>query len=234
MTLNFFGRLAAASCVLLLSAGCNDDSLGGTGGMGGAAGIGGAAGAPPEPPPQIPGLWEGQANGLDVCFYISDDGLRLTPSPMCNLTAQAEPDAMPRSYDLSVNLVGTDENGGPCSFELSFGSDVLIDPVTNAFRGSEAQDGTEIAFSGEIIGDTASGVARRDSGGSFCRVGWAASKSSQCDEAAIQSCLDLQDCCRAILVSPVFFESCNSVVLQCVQSQCLEVLEGYPQCAPEP
>jgi len=226
MTLNFFGRLAMAGCVILLSAGCNDG--------GSAGGMGGAGGAMPGPLPQIPGLWEGQANGLDVCFYISDDGLRLTPSPMCNLTAQAEPDAAPRSYDLSVELVGTDENGAPCSFELSFANEVLIAQATNSFRASEIQDGTEVAFSGELIGDYASGVARRDNGGSFCRVGWAASKSTQCDEPAIQSCLDLLDCCRAILVSPVFFESCNSVVLQCDQAQCLKVLEGYPQCAPEP
>lgn len=55
-----------------------------------------------------------------------------------------------------------------------------------------------------------------------------------CDEAAIQKCLDLQDCCRAILVNPVFFQSCNNVVLQCDEAQCQEVLDGYPQCAPDP
>ena len=55
-----------------------------------------------------------------------------------------------------------------------------------------------------------------------------------CDEAAIQTCLDLQDCCQAILVLPVFLESCNNVVLQCDQAQCQKVLDGYPQCAPEP
>ena len=231
MTLNFLGRLAAAGCLLLLFAGCNDGSADGAAGMGGAAGTGGA---PAEPPPQIPGLWEGKANGFDVCFYISDDGLSLTPSPTCNLMAQPEPDPMPRSYDLSVDLVGTDENGGPCSFELSFASEVVIDQATNSFRASESQNGLELAFSGEIMGDQASGVASRDSEGSFCRVGWAASKSTQCDEAAIQSCLDLQDCCRAILVNPVFFDSCNSLVLQCDQTQCLKLLAGYPQCAPEP
>ena len=234
MTLNFFGRLAVLGCLLLLSAGCSDGSADGMAGMGGAAGMGGVGGARPEPPPQIPGLWEGQARGLGVCFYISDDGLRLTPSPMCNLTAPAEPDAVVRSYDLSVEAVGTDENGGPCSFELSFASEVVIDQLNNSFQASETQGGNEVAFSGQITGDSASGVARWDSGASFCRVGWAASKSSQCDDAAIQSCLDLQDCCRAILVSPVFFESCNSVVLQCDQAQCLELLAGYPQCAPEP
>jgi hypothetical protein len=55
-----------------------------------------------------------------------------------------------------------------------------------------------------------------------------------CDESSIQACLDLQDCCRAILINPVFFQSCNSVVLQCDRARCLELLAGYPQCAPEP
>jgi hypothetical protein len=222
MTLNFLGRLAVAGCLLLLSVGCGED----------AGGTAGAGGAVPAPPPQIPGLWEGQSNGLDVCFYISDDGLELTPSAMCNLTGQTE--ELSHSYDLSVELVGTDQNGAPCSFELSFTNRVRIDQATNSFRASETQDGAEVSFSGELTGDYASGAARRDSEGSFCRVGWAASKSSQCDEPAIQSCLDLLDCCRAILVSPVFFETCNSVVLQCDQAECLRVLAGYPQCAPEP
>jgi hypothetical protein len=56
----------------------------------------------------------------------------------------------------------------------------------------------------------------------------------QCEEAAINDCLDLLDCCRAILINPVFFQSCESVALQCDQDRCLEVLAGYPQCAPEP
>jgi len=231
MTLNFFGRLTAAGCFLLLAAGCNDGGAG-AGDTGGAGGTGGTGGA--QAPAQIPGLWEGEANGLDVCFYISDDGLRLTPSPMCNVAGQEQPDAVPRSFDLSVELVGTYENGDRCSFDLSFAADVVIDQATNSFRASDDQSGAELSFSGEIIGDSASGVARQNLDGSFCRVGWGARKSTQCDEAAIQSCLDLQDCCRAILVSPVFFESCNSVVLQCDQAQCLELLAGYPQCAPEP
>ncbi len=58
--------------------------------------------------------------------------------------------------------------------------------------------------------------------------------AGQCEEAAINSCLDLLDCCRAILINPVFFQSCDSVVLQCDGARCLEVLAGYPQCAPEP
>ena len=163
MTLNFFGHLAVAGCLLLLSAGCNDGSTS-VGGTGGAAGTGGAGGT--QAPAQIPGLWEGQANGFDVCFYISDDGLRLTPSPMCNVTGEAQPDEVSRSFDLSVELVGTYENGDPCSFDLSFTNDVVIDQATNSFRASETQSGTELAFSGEITGDSASGVARRDSEGS--------------------------------------------------------------------
>ena len=51
-----------------------------------------------------------------------------------------------------------------------------------------------------------------------------------CTDDAINACLDLLDCCRAILVNPVFFESCNSVVLQCDQEQCRKVLAGYVQC----
>lgn len=51
-----------------------------------------------------------------------------------------------------------------------------------------------------------------------------------CDVSAVNACLDLQTCCRAILVNPVFFQSCNSVVLQCDEAQCLEVLAGYVQC----
>lgn len=58
--------------------------------------------------------------------------------------------------------------------------------------------------------------------------------TDQCDEAAAQTCLALLDCCRAILVNPVFFQSCNSVALECDQAQCQEILDGYVQCAPEP
>ncbi|MBW1760339.1 MAG: hypothetical protein JRG67_02085 [Deltaproteobacteria bacterium] len=223
MTLNFFGRLTTAAFLLLLSAGCVDST--GDGGAAGSGGVGGAA----LPSAQIPGLWQGKANGVDVCFYIDDDGQKLEANAMCSVTGTGQPDEVPRSFDLSVDLVGTDENGAPCSFDLSFEADVGIDPVTNAFRAGSA----ERAFSGEIMGDQASGVASMQRDGSTCRVGWAATKSTQCDDAAIQSCLDLLDCCRAILVSPVFFESCNSVVLQCDQAQCLRVLAGYPQCEPE-
>lgn len=215
MTLNFSGRLTVAGWFLALCAGCIEGTAGGARG-------------------QIPGLWEGQSNGVDVCFYVDDDGRALTPSGMCNVTAPAESDAAARSFDISVDLVGTDQNGAPCSFELSFAGSVAIDPVTNAFGASQIQDGAEIAFSGEITGEQASGVARRDGDGSICRVEWAATTSSQCDDQAIGSCLDLLNCCRAILVSPVFFESCNSVVLQCDQAQCLDLLSGYPECAPEP
>lgn len=60
----------------------------------------------------------------------------------------------------------------------------------------------------------------------------------QCPTEATNACLDLQNCCRAILVNPVFFQACNDVVLQglrdCEGAQCDAVLAGYPQCAPEP
>lgn len=223
MTLNFSGRLSVVGCFLLLCTGCQDSSTG--------TGTGGTTG---EGQDLIGGLWEGRSNGVELCFYVRRDGLALVPSDMCNVTAPAEPDAAARSFDIGVDLVGTDQNGAPCSFALSFAGSVAIDPVTNAFRASEIQGGAEVAFSGEIKGDQATGVAGRDADGSICRVGWATAKSSECTDAAIQSCLDLQDCCRAILVNPVFFESCNSVVLQCDQSQCLELLAGYPRCAPEP
>jgi hypothetical protein len=233
MTLNFVGRLAAAGCLLLLSSGCDDSSVG-AGGTGGGAGTGGAGGTQ-APGGQIPGLWEGKGNGFDVCFFVSADGKRLTATDSeCNLRAEGQPDEPSYAFDLSVDLAGTDENGERCSFELSFANEVAIDPVTHAFRASEIQSSGEVAFSGEINGKQASGVARQDSGGSFCRVGWAATVSTECDDAAIQSCLDLLDCCRAILINPIFFQSCNSVVLQCDQAQCLQVLAGYPQCAPEP
>jgi hypothetical protein len=229
MTLNFLGRLALAGCLLLVAVGCEDGSgvTGGTGGSGG-AGSGG-------PPAHIPGLWEGSANGFVVCFYVSDDGLRLEPSGMCNVTGVGQPAAVPRSFDIRVDPVGVDEQGEPCDFDLSFTNAVAIDPETGAFSASEeVGDGVEQAFSGEIIGNSASGVALQDSGGSVCRLGWSAAKSTECTEEAIQSCLDLLNCCRSILVSPVFFDSCNSVALQCDQARCLEVLAGYPRCAPEP
>ena len=223
MTLNFFGRLVVAGCFLLPSAGCEDGSAG-------AGGTGGAGG----PQPQISGLWDGQAHGVETCFYVDADGLRLERSTMCDVAGDGQIVRVSHSFDLSVDEVGTDENGAPCSFDLSFAEPVAIDQATNSFRASGMQDGAEVAFSGEIVGDWASGVARRDSEGSFCQVGWGATKSDECTEAAIESCLDLLDCCRAILVNPVFFESCDSVVRQCDQWQCLQVLAGYPQCAPEP
>ena len=51
-----------------------------------------------------------------------------------------------------------------------------------------------------------------------------------CTTESANACLDLQNCCRAILVNPVFFQSCNSVVFQCDEARCTEVLEGYIQC----
>ncbi len=224
MALNFFGRLTAAACVLLLSLGCEDS----TGGAGGTAGTGATGGA--QPPAQIPGLWQGGSSGVAVCFFVDADGRSLRPNQLCNVTAADQSDASARSFDLSADMVGTDAQGAPCSLELGFESPVAIDPLTGVFN---ADTGTR-SFSGQITGELASGIAAVESDGSICRVGWSAKPSAQCDDEAIQSCLDLQDCCRAILVNPVFFESCNSVVLQCDQQQCLNVLAGYPSCAPEP
>jgi hypothetical protein len=53
---------------------------------------------------------------------------------------------------------------------------------------------------------------------------------AQCDVAAANACLDLQSCCEAILINPVFFQSCNSVVLQCDEAACRALLEGYVRC----
>lgn len=232
MTLHRAGWLAAVGSLVVLSVAC-DDGGADAGGGAGTSGSGGAGAG--EAVPTIPGLWEGNANGVSVCFYVSEDGSRLTRSSECNVTGQ--PGAESSSYDIGVDLVGTDENGDSCSFDFAFAADVPIDQPTNSFKASgfEASGtGAKLSFSGELTGTTSSGIARMESDGSFCQVGWGASRVTPCDAAAVQSCLDLQDCCRAILVNPVFFESCNSVVLQCDQAQCLRVLAGYPQCAPEP
>ena len=239
------GRLAMAGClaflIFLLVPGCNDEvgPGGGTGGAaGGSAGSGGMAGmGGTEPPP--PQLWEGQSNGVDVCFTVSGDGLRLTTEPGCSLGGQGGQggQATGPSFEIDVRLGGTDQIGQPCSFELSYQSDITIDQGTQTFQGSFTEapgSGITLSFSGELVGQTASGIAQRDEGDSYCRAGWAASTSNECDDAAIEACLDLQDCCRAILVNPVFFEACNSIVLQCDERQCREVLDGYSQCATEP
>lgn len=53
---------------------------------------------------------------------------------------------------------------------------------------------------------------------------------------AANACLDLQNCCLAILVNPVFFEACNSLAGLCDEQKCLDALAGYPypECMPEP
>lgn len=61
-------------------------------------------------------------------------------------------------------------------------------------------------------------------------VGGAGGAPGSCTTESANACLDLQNCCRAILVNPVFFQSCNSVVFQCDEARCTEVLEGYVQC----
>lgn len=69
-----------------------------------------------------------------------------------------------------------------------------------------------------------------DSAGGSGGVGGAGGIGGACDVSAVNACLDLQNCCRAILVNPVFFQSCNSVVLQCDEEKCLELLSGYVRC----
>ncbi|MGB5365232.1 MAG: hypothetical protein WBN15_08155 [Polyangiales bacterium] len=223
-------RLASAGCLALLVGLCVPACSDEPGPSGGAAGTGGAGGA--AAPPQFPGLWEGQSRGVDVCFHIADDGLKLEASPNCSLSGESE-----YSFDLDVELVGVDQDGQPCSFRLRYEDPVIIDQAGNSFRASEIRaPGSDAvyAFSGEIVGESASGIARRDVGESNCRVGWAASISRECDDAAVDICLDLLNCCRAILINPVFFQTCNSVVLECDPVRCQTVLDGYPQCEVEP
>lgn len=238
MTLIHTRWLAAAGCLALLIglsiAGCSDEPgrSGGTGGAGGEGGDGGMGGMVAPAPPQFPGLWQGQSRGVEICFYIGDDGSKLEPSPNCSLSGESA-----YSFDLGVELVGVDQDGQPCSFMIRYEQPVTIDQHSNSFRASEIRvPGSDAvySFSGEIVGEFASGIAQREEDDSTCRVGWSASISRECDDAAIQTCLDLLDCCRAILINPVFFETCNSVVLECDPVRCQTVLDGYPQCAPEP
>jgi hypothetical protein len=224
------GRLALAGCLFLLLAGCGDANTGsaGSAGSGGVAGAGGASPAPNA------GLWYGEDNGFRVCLFVASDGEKLEASPNCDLgnTAQAGEGAY--AFDLSVDGVGVDQNGANCSFAARYSGDVPIQALTGVFRADAVPgtDGSTLSFSGEIVGDQVSGVARSTRDTSYCEVGWAAAQTSECDDAAINACLDLQDCCRAILVNPIFFQSCNSVVLQCDKTACEQVLAGYPQCAP--
>ncbi len=173
-------------------------------------------------------LWVGGSAGIDVCFFVSEDGAQLASSPLCNIPGTSSSDS--NSYDLGVDAIGRDENGQPCSFTLSYQQNVQVDLTTGAFGATFVDDGAELAFSGAFQGLSASGVAMRAEGGSTCTVGWGASRASVCDEAAINACLDLLDCCRAILVNPVFFQACDQVVLECNETRCRQVLAGYPQC----
>lgn len=221
-------RWAAVAWLLGALLGCGDGGQNeGTGGSPGSGGTNGASAS------SVPGLWQGGSQGIEVCFFVSGDGRSLTGTGSdCRVTGTA--DQAPRAYDLKVDGFGSDDAGEPCGFELAFTGDVPIDPQTMAFRvnGIEVPDSDAVlSFSGQLVGEQASGVARLDQGDSSCRVGWGASKSSVCDQAALDTCFALLQCCQSILVSPVFFESCNSVVRQCNQSACQELLDGYPRCA---
>lgn len=231
-------RLAAASCLALLVGlpflGCGEDpgASGGTAGLGGMGGMAGEGGVGGTPVPVKPQLWEGQSRGVAVCFSIAGDGSELRASPNCSLSGESA-----YSFDLEVELVGVDENGRPCSFALRYEDPVPIYQDGDSFRASEirvAGDDAEYAFSGQLVDEWASGIAVREAGDSNCRVGWAASISRECDEAATSTCLALFECCAATLINPVFFQTCNSVVEECDQVRCQTVLDGYPQCAPEP
>jgi len=185
-------------------------------------------------PPQVPGLWEADANGVSVCFFIGDDGLELVSSESCAVDSAS--DGAAHSFDLGVDLAGTDENGQRCSFTLGYTNPVTIDQATNSFRVAGFQEpGSDVvlSFTGELTGRTASGTARSESAGAFCQVAWAAKPAIVCDDAAIQTCLALQTCCESTLLNPTFLQSCNSVVLQCDRVRCQELLDGYPECAPQ-
>jgi hypothetical protein len=232
-----------AGCLFLLLAGCGDENSGsaggagtggvaGTGGAGGVAGAGGEGGASPAP---RAGLWDGGENGFRVCLFVGFDGERLEASPTCDLGSSAQTGGGASSFDLSVDGVGVDQNGANCSFVARYEGDVPIRPLSGIFRVDAApgSDGSTLSFSGEFVGDLVTGVARSALDGSFCEVGWAATQTAVCDDAAASACLELQDCCEAILVNPIFFQTCNSVALQCDKAACERVLAGYPQCAPD-
>jgi len=218
-------RVAAIASLLAALVAC--DSAGtDSGETGGSSGADGASTLP------IPGLWEKASNGVDVCFFVSANGLALTTvGSDCHVTGAVGDEA--RSFDLRVEGVGVDDAGQPCSFELAFAENVPIDSKTDAFRvdGIPTLDGdAELSFSGQLSGQRASGVARLGTDTSYCQVGWEAVKAAPCDQAAMDTCFALQQCCLSILVNPVFFESCNSVVLQCDQAACQALLDGYPRC----
>ncbi|MGB8330602.1 MAG: hypothetical protein WCE62_10780 [Polyangiales bacterium] len=226
MTLDYRWPLLAAGCFALCSLGCGET----TGDVGGGSGTGGVGGADASRQ-QIPGLWAGEGNGFEVCFYVHPDGQRLTASAECDLDSGSATGSY--SFDLAADQVGVDQNGQTCSFNLGFSGDVAIDPDTNSFAVVGFRppgEGVVVSFSGELIGNTSSGIARAGSGDAFCEVGWAAMPVAPCDDAAIDTCLLLLDCCESILTNPTFFQSCNSVVLECNQARCQALLDGYPQC----
>ena len=106
-----------------------------------------------------------------------------------------------------------------------------------------ARRGWRLAWAGCLVflflgcNDPARSTGAGGIGGGAGGVGGLGGAGADCTTEAINACLDLQNCCRAILVNPVFFQSCNSVVLQCDEQRCREVLAGYATyepCRPEP
>lgn len=218
------GRLTGLAFLLLLTLGCSDSTS--SSGGGGDGGDDSSAG-----PLVIPGPWGGSADGLRVCFYVSDDRTKLTADPLCDLRDES-PEAG-RSFGISVDSLGVDDAGQACSFSIDYAIDVPIDPATGAFAASgiPAPEGDgELAFSGEINRLSGSGVAQWSDGETRCRVGWGATPVVTLDDEIVGTCLDLQNCCRATLVNPVFLETCRYVASERDQVACLELLLGYPQC----
>ena len=96
-------------------------------------------------------------------------------------------------------------------------------PITRSWRLALA--GCLVVLSLGCSSPSGSGGGTGGTGG-----GGVGGMGGSCTDVAINACLDLLDCCRAILVNPVFFQSCNSVVLQCDEQRCRELLAGYVQC----
>lgn len=218
MMLRHVKQLVAAGCLISLSAGCEDTGVVGS--------------VETSRPPS--GLYLSQGNGAQVCFNVAPGGEQLRPSFDCDLDSQIEANA----YQIRAELLGIDGNGDGCSLEFGFAGDVPIDQETGTFRAGELRlSGSDAVFSflGEITDARASGVARRQTDGAFCEVGWGATRAARCDADADRKCTELLDCCRAILINPVFLQSCQAVVDRCDELECQQALDGYEQCAsPEP
>ena len=52
-------------------------------------------------------LWVGGSAGIDICFFVSEDGAQLTSSPLCNIPGTSSSGS--NSYDLAVEAIGRGE-----------------------------------------------------------------------------------------------------------------------------